>query len=105
MTRMKNLVAIAGTALALGLLPACAGTGQKVGTAIDDTTVTTKVKTALAADREVSATRVHVETKAGEVRLSGNVKSQEERNRAERIARDVHGVMTVNNDLTVSSTN
>src|SRR5262245_6396773 len=103
--RLKNLVAIAGTALVLGMLPACAGTGQKVGTAVDDTTITTKVKTALAADREVSATRVHVETKQGEVRLSGDVKSQEERSRAGQIARNVNGVTSVNNELTVGSAN
>jgi hyperosmotically inducible protein len=102
---LRNLIAVAGTALILGMLPACAGTGQKVGTAVDDTTITTKVKTALAADRDVSATRVHVETKQGEVRLSGNVKSQEERSRAEQIARNVNGVTTVNNELTVGATN
>jgi hyperosmotically inducible protein len=85
----------------LGLLPGCAGTGEKIGTALDDTAITTKVKTALAADRDVSALRVHVETKQGEVWLSGNVKSQEERQRAEMIARNVNGVQTVNNQLTV----
>ncbi|HKA44280.1 MAG TPA: BON domain-containing protein [Burkholderiales bacterium] len=102
LARFRNRVAALGAAVILGTLAGCAGTGEKVGTAVDDTAITTKVKSALAADREVSATSVHVKTTNGTVNLSGEVKSREEKRKAEEIARKVNGVHAVSNDLVVS---
>jgi hyperosmotically inducible protein len=60
--------------------------GEKTaGTALDDTTLTTRIKTALAADPTVSATRIHVDVNKGHVTLTGTAKSQEEI----RIAKDI----------------
>ena len=87
-TNFRNRIAVLGAALMLGgALGGCAGTGQKVGTAMDDTAITTKVKSAFAADRDVSATRVHVKTVNGSVSLTGVVKSNEEKRKAENRSR------------------
>jgi osmotically-inducible protein OsmY len=73
-----------------------------MGTAVDDSAITTKVKSAFATDKEVSAMAVHVKTTNGRVQLSGQVKSFDEKRKAEEVARRVAGVQSVENDLTVA---
>ena len=87
--------------LMLALTVGCAGAFTKAGQAMDDTAITTKVKAAMARDKDVSATRVSVETVKGEVRLSGFVASSAEKQRAEQLALQVEGVRSVQNGLVV----
>ena len=84
-------------------LVACAPTAKREGTGeyVDDTLITTKVKAALAADPNVKATEVNVETFKGMVQLSGFVSSKESIQKALDIARGVAGVRGVKNDMTV----
>lgn len=84
-------------------LVACAPTAKREGTGeyIDDAMITTKVKTALAADPDVKATEVKVETFKGDVQLSGFVSSPESVQKAIEIAREVPGVRGVKNDMVV----
>jgi osmotically-inducible protein OsmY len=100
MTVRKSALA---AALAAVLLAACAGTPNResTGEAIDDSVITTKVKTALIADKRVSGMDVSVETFKGRVLLSGYVNNPDERRTAERIARNVAGVKDVNNKIAV----
>ena len=53
-----------------------ASMSTSVGTQIDDTVVTTRVKSALLADAEVKSFDLKVETRKGVVQLSGFVDSQ-----------------------------
>lgn len=88
--------------LAAGLL-ACAGTetSQSTGEYIDDTAITSKVKSKLLRDDDVSGLSVEVETYRGTVQLSGFVNSADERRRAEELAEEVTGVKNVRNDIRV----
>jgi osmotically-inducible protein OsmY len=90
-------------ALAALLLGACAGTPHKesTGEVLDDSVITTKVKSALLADKRVSGMDVSVETFKGRVLLSGYVNNPQERQTAERIARNTAGVKEVNNKIAV----
>ena len=102
-TNFRNRIAVLSAALMLGgVFGGCAGTGEKMGTAVDDSAITTKVKSAFATDKEVSAMAVHVKTTNGRVQLTGNVKSYEEKRKAEQVARGVSGVQSVENDLVVA---
>jgi osmotically-inducible protein OsmY len=74
-------------------------TGSEVGRVIDDSVITTKVKAALVADSVTKAHQINVETRQGEVLLSGFVDSKEARSRAAELARDVEGVHGVKNRL------
>jgi hyperosmotically inducible periplasmic protein len=74
-------------------------TGETLGEHIDDTTITTTVKTKLAAEKGATLTRIQVDTDRGVVQLSGVVDSAAERTRAEQIARGVSGVKSVKNNL------
>lgn len=84
-------------------LAACASTSKQSSTGeyIDDSVITTKVKSLLAADAFLKSFQISVETFKGTVQLSGFVDSQQSVNKAEEIARGVKGVTSVKNDLIV----
>jgi hyperosmotically inducible protein len=67
-----------------------------------DPAITTAVKTKFAADTTVSALKIDVDTSDGVVTLTGQVKSQAERDEALRLARETTGVKNVIDRLTVS---
>lgn len=99
--RFKSVSAIMMAALLAAALAACAGNAKQesTGELIDDTVITTKVKSALLSDKTVSGIDIQVETFKGRVLLAGYVKSPEERQRAEGLARGVPGVKTVSNKI------
>ena len=66
----------------------------------DDAYITTRVKTALLNDPEISS-RIDVETSGGVVTLSGAVKTAVERDKALAVARKVTGVSDVKSTLQV----
>jgi hyperosmotically inducible protein len=72
---------------------------QTVGAAVDDATITAKVKAALLASDGVDGTDVSVETVGGTVILTGQVKDAQQVQRAAEIATNVEGVRSVDNRL------
>lgn len=84
-------------------LAACVSTSQKSSTGeyVDDSVITTKVKSLLAADDFLKSFQISVETYKGVVQLSGFVNSQAAVNRAVEIAESVQGIQSVKNDLIV----
>jgi len=66
-----------------------------------DTTIAGTVKTKLAADGQVKATEIDVDTANGVVTLTGNVDSQIAKDRALQIARDTKGVVQVKDMISV----
>jgi len=102
-TSGKGYSALLAAVLLAVALTGCAGAGVKTGQYIDDTAITTKVKSELATDDTVSAIDVHVATTQGTVRLSGFVKNPEQKRRAEQLASSVKGVRSVENALVVQN--
>jgi hyperosmotically inducible protein len=100
---LKDFFSMVVAAVFVTVLAGCAGAGTKTGTFVDDATITSKVKTAFATDKTVSAMKVSVDTNNGNVRLSGFVDSDVEKRRAEEVARSVAGVKSVTNAITVQS--
>lgn len=102
---MNPINAIFTSLLAVLLITAvgCAGssTDESTGEYIDDTWITTKVKTALIEDPVVKSSEVNVETFKGEVQLSGFVTSKEAMDKAMSIARGINGVNSVINDMAI----
>lgn len=72
-----------------------------VGTALDDTVVTTRVKSALLSDQEIKGFDIKVETRKGTVLLSGFVDTALQMNRAVATAKNTEGVQAVDNGLTL----
>jgi hyperosmotically inducible protein len=77
------------------------GAATTVGTKVDDTTITTRVKTALLADESVKSFDIAVVTRKSEVQLSGFVDNQLQMDRAVEITRSVEGVRSINNQLSI----
>jgi hypothetical protein len=82
---------------------ACASTSKQESTGeyVDDSVITTKVKSLLAGDDFLKSFQIGVETYKGVVQLSGFVNSQKAVDKAVQIARSVKGVTSVKNDLIV----
>jgi osmotically-inducible protein OsmY len=82
---------------------ACASTSKQEGAGeyVDDSVITTKVKSLIAADDFLKSFQISVETYKGIVQLSGFVGTQMAVNKAGEIARGVQGVKSVKNDLIV----
>jgi osmotically-inducible protein OsmY len=101
---MKNLIRFfSAFFLALTLITAtgCASSPKEEGTGeyFDDSVITSKVKSALVADPNLSAAEINVETFKGVVQLSGFVSSRADIKRAIEIARGINGVKSVKNDM------
>ena len=95
-TRMKAVTLVAVVLAVTG----CTG-NRTIGETIDDSAITAKVKTQLAADPTAKAYQINVDTANGVVQLNGFVDSQEGKQAAERIARGVDGVTRVQNNLEI----
>ena len=87
----------------IATLVACASTSKQEGTGeyVDDSVITTKVKSLLANDDFLKSFQITVETYKGTVQLSGFVDSQKAIDKAGEIARSVKGVKSVKNNLNV----
>jgi hyperosmotically inducible protein len=77
------------------------GTAAKAGVAIDDSVITTKIKSSILADSAIKGSDISVDTKNGEVTLTGSVKSQAQMDRAQKLAQNIDGVKSVQNKLEV----
>ena len=74
-----------------------------VGTVIDDTVVTAKVKSALLSDAEIKSFDLKVDTHKGAVQLSGFVDNQAQVDRAIATTRSVEGVTDVENKIALKT--
>ena len=72
-----------------------------IGTEIDDSVVTTKVKSALLNDPDVKSIDFKVETRKGEVLLSGFAANQAQIDRALTVTKAVAGVKSVDNKVSL----
>src|SRR3954452_9987663 len=105
-------IALSGAMLCLALSgvamlnTGCAGDRyqRSTGAYLDDKGVTTRVKTALFRDPNVSGFDVHVNTFRGEVQLNGFVDTAEQKDHAAALAQNVEGVRAVVNNLEVKPT-
>jgi len=77
------------------------GSPSTVGTQIEDTVVTGRVKTALLADRDIRSFDISVLTFKGEVQLTGFVNSQAQIDQAGKLANDAEGASSVKNELSI----
>ncbi|HEY7640301.1 MAG TPA: BON domain-containing protein [Steroidobacteraceae bacterium] len=103
MKHRRTAAALLAALLAAAVVGGCASTPtqQPAGQAVDDGVVTAKVKAALVADPVTKAHQINVETFKGTVQLSGFVETDEARNRALQLARDVDGVKKVKDAMEV----
>ncbi len=101
--------------LIAGCAPAVVGTAayggykgavdkRSIGTIVDDSVISAKVKTKMISDEFVKARHIDVDVLNGVVYLIGVVESSSQKRMAADIARGVEGVKKVENQLVVGST-
>jgi len=90
-------------AVALVTAVGCASTSKQEGTGeyIDDSVITTKVKTAILNEPTLKVAEINVETFKGVVQLSGFVSTQAMMDKAVAVTRAVGGVKSVKNDMRI----
>ena len=70
---------------------------------VKDSVITAKIKAEYAKDKQVSVRRIRVDTDdKGKVQLSGTASSQAEKHKAAEIAKNIEGVVSVDNRIRVA---
>jgi osmotically-inducible protein OsmY len=100
MFHVKTLTTLFSTVLVMVTL-GCASTRTHEGTGeyVDDSVITTKVKSAIFNEPGLKSSEINVETFKGIVQLSGFVSSREDINGAVRVASAGSGVKWVTNEV------
>ncbi len=100
MKTINTFTALVATTMLLTTL-GCASTRTHEGTGqyVDDTVITTKVKSAILGEPGLKVSEINVETFKGVVQLSGFVSTRHDIDSAIRLARKVDGVKSVKNDM------
>jgi len=100
MFHVKTLTTLLSTVLVMVTL-GCASTRTHEGTGeyVDDSVITTKVKSAIFNEPGLKSSEINVETFKGNVQLSGFVSSRENINDAVKVASAVGGVKSVKNEM------
>jgi len=102
-TIVKQFLSFLLLVAVIATLAACAATPtrESTGEYVDDSVITTKIKSLLAADDLLKSFQISVETYQGTVQLSGFVNSRKAVDKADEITKSVKGVKSVKNDLIV----
>jgi osmotically-inducible protein OsmY len=104
---MVNRDRIVKFLVSIGLITAffvgCAATQkhESTGQYVDDSVITTKVKTEILYEPTLKSLQIDVKTYQGVVQLSGSVDSESSVKKAGNIAGSIEGVKSVKNDLVV----
>ncbi len=77
-------------------------TDRRMASTRDDEAITAEVQRKLTADPEIDPLAVDVETRDGVVRLSGDIRNEEDRRVVERLARETEGVERVEVELQIA---
>lgn len=101
--KLRTLIAVTAASLFFLSVSGCAvSRGQEtVGAYVDDTGITTTVKSRFIENKMVDASAISVETLNGVVMLSGFAKNSNEKSTAGSIALNVAGVKSVKNEIAV----
>lgn len=102
----RRIFASAAMGALLAFATGCASTGSRgiTGQYFHDARITSSIKAKLLEDQALQGFQIKVDTYRGHVILSGFVNSPGQIRQVVRVARSVHGVVSVRNDLVVKGT-
>jgi osmotically-inducible protein OsmY len=101
--KLNRIIQFLACAVLISALMGCAATQkhQSTGQYVDDSVITTKVKTAIFQEATLKTFQINVKTYQGVVQLSGFVDSLQSVTKAGEVARNVENVEKVENDLII----
>ena len=70
---------------------------------VDDVAITASIAAEFGKDADLSAIKIDVDTKDGNVTLNGTAPTEAARNKATLLAKSIKGVASVSNKLTIQS--
>ncbi len=76
--------------------------GEALGEKIDDASITSQVKLSLLSHKSTSMLKTKVTTNEGAITITGEAGSDAEKSLVTKLAKDVRGVKSVTNDMTVA---
>ena len=76
---------------------------RTAGEKVDDASITAQVNTALRTHRSTSSLKTKVDTRNGEVTLTGIAKNAAEKSLVTKLVTDIQGVTSVKNEMTVET--
>lgn len=103
MAKLHRVLHLLACFVLITVFMGCASTQkhESSGEYVDDSVITTKVKTAIFNESTLKTMQINVKTFKGVVQLSGFVDSAQNASKAGEVARGVKGVQEVKNDLVV----
>jgi hyperosmotically inducible periplasmic protein len=100
----KPIIWVAGALAATALIAGCESTAYESNSqGVDDATISANVKAALVQDPETRSSNISVNTLHGTVELSGFVDTPAQRHEAARVASNIGGVQSVDNELQINN--
>jgi hyperosmotically inducible protein len=105
MRTTRPIMWVVGAAAAAAVIAGCESTGSYDANrqGVDDATISADVKAALVQDPTTRSSNISVNTMRGTVELSGFVDSPDQRREAARVAGNIAGVHSVDNELQINS--
>ena len=103
MLKLNNIIKFLVICVLTVAFMGCAATQkhESTGQYVDDSVITTRVKTAIFKEDTLKSMQINVKTYKGVVQLSGFVNSAQNVSKAGEVARSVENVVSVENDLLV----
>jgi len=103
MLKLNNIIKFLVICVLTVAFMGCAATQkhESTGQYVDDSVITTRVKTAIFKEDTLKTMQINVKTYKGVVQLSGFVNSAQNVAKAGEVARSVENVVSVENDLIV----
>jgi osmotically-inducible protein OsmY len=103
MVKLQNIFKSLACLALITAFMGCAATQkhESTGQYVDDSVITSKVKTAIFNESTLKTMQINVKTYQGVVQLSGFVNSAQNVSKAGEVARGVENVSRVENDLVV----
>ena len=102
-SKVKNNLVVDQAKAAAGRDAATGSDAKGFKQAVADATLTARIKSELLVNSNTGGLSINVDTDKGNVTLSGEVDSAQEKELAERIADNTNGAGSVNNRLTIKS--
>ncbi len=103
MFKLSRIMKIMSSVALIAAFMGCASTQkhETAGEYVDDSVITTRVKSAIFGEETLKSLQINVKTYQGTVQLSGFVDSTKSVAKAGEVARSIKNVSSVKNDLIV----
>ncbi len=99
----RMLLATLALCLCFSFIAGCASSGRTAGEVVDDTVIVSEINRKIIGDTDLSYWKINVDSRQGNVTLTGTVKNQAAADKAVGYANSTRGVKSVRNGLLIQT--